>query len=159
MLVPRINHSGFTGLKRMSREFVGSLGFGIDSSFIIPHRWVAPATGLCRAATRRSERGRLPDFFGGLFSWRASSPFRPVAGRPRPDSFRGCASQSHFGVRIKLSLNSLRSHRYGNVEKIHHENFQPQPYRCLAPLPFGPSARQTCLNHKAQLLHQPTPDL
>ena len=46
-----------------------------------PDRWVAQATGLCRAATRRSKGVGRPDFFVRRFRIAISFPFRPASGR------------------------------------------------------------------------------
>ena len=69
-------------------------GFGLGGEFVKgiywkpklrrPCRWVAQATGLCRAATRRSERGIRAHFSARRFQVPTSSPFRPASGRTAP---------------------------------------------------------------------------
>ena len=54
-----------------------------------PLRWVAQATGLYRAATRRSERSVRSNCFGRLSSWPTPVPFRP-AGRRTVQAGRPC---------------------------------------------------------------------
>jgi len=78
------------------REFIGFVGLSLDlaanssRAFIgnpklrRPCRWVAQATGLCQAATRRSERGIRAHFSARRFQVPTSSPFRPATGRTAP---------------------------------------------------------------------------
>ncbi len=60
---------------------------------------VEQATGLCRAATRRSERKNHVNFSVRLFPIATSFPFRPASGRTVRAS-RPCY-HSNFGVWVK----------------------------------------------------------
>ena len=70
---PGCNPALTTGCRKVKPEF---------RSKRWPLRWVAQATGLCRAATRRSEWGTRANGSARRLPGSTSFPFRPASGRP-----------------------------------------------------------------------------